>query len=220
MLSFHPEPAHPRHFPEPRELCRCHHEASTGETAGVVVEIYPDDTVERVERDLPLIPTGMLEHGGRDEALQPIDEKVPRTARGVEEADLVSTEALNREGERPVKDEGADEIGGLAEGEAVFHDGVEILVQVPHQLPLEVLFGEAPLGARVRITMAPEGDEVARQGIGRESHLGRLRAEELGEAAVRAREVAVDPPEERGLAQVRREALEQLLGLGVQEAAG
>ena len=73
--------------------------------------------------------------------------------------------------------------GRLAEREAVLHDRVELLVQVAHQLALEPLLGEAPVGARVGVAMAPEGDERARQLVRRQRHLGRLRAEQLRQAA-------------------------------------
>jgi hypothetical protein len=203
-----------------RQLGGRHDEARAGERAGVVVEVDAHDALERMRDDLGAVPTGVLRGGRGDEALESVDEEVARAAGGIEQPHFVGAEGLDGRRQRAVEDEGAHEVGRLAEREAVLHDRIELLVQVAHQLALELLLGEAPHGARVGVAVAPEGDERARQLVGRQRHLGGLRAEQLGHAAARAGEVLVDPAQERRLTQVRRELLEELLRLGVEQAPG
>src|SRR4051812_17985586 len=117
------------------------------------------------------------------------------------------TERLDGRSQGAVEHERAHKIRRLAERESIFHDRIELLVEVAHQLAFEALLSEAPHCAGVGVAMAPEADEGARQLVGRQREFGGLRAEELGQTALSAGEVLVDPAQERRLTQVRRELL-------------
>ena len=200
-----------------RQLGGRHDEARARECAGVVIQVDADDAFERMRDDLRAVPVSVLLGGRGDQALEPIDQEMARAARWIEQPHLLGAEGLDGGRQRAVQDKRAHEIGCLAEREAGLHDRIELLVQVAHQLALEVLLGEAPQRARVGVAVPPEGDQRARQLVGGQRHLGGLRAEQLGHAATRAGEVLVDPAQERRLAQVRRELLEELLCFGVEQ---
>jgi hypothetical protein len=123
--------------------------------------------------------------------------------------------------ERLVQHEVEDEVGGLHQGEARLHHGVEVLVQVAHQAAVEGLVREREAElARVGVALAPELQECTALSVRRGGHLGRLGRKELGQAAGHVRQVAIDPAQVGRVAQVGRQAGKELAAGAAHDALG
>ncbi len=205
---------------QPGQLAGGHHQASASQSAGIVVQVDPHHPVQAVPDQSVPIPVRMLLSGGGHQALQPVDQKVPRPAGRVQQTDGIGAKGLQGRGQGTVEHELAHEVRRLAEGKAVLDHRVEVLVEVAHQLALEALLGKAPVGVGVRVAVSPELEQLARKPVSRQRDLGGLQAEELGQPSAPAGQVAVDPLEKGGLTQVRCQPFEELLGLRVEQSPG
>ena len=127
---------------DPRDLQRRDEEAEARDGDGVGVEVDAVDGRSARCTAFAADTAGRRRPPERDEPVKRAEEEVAAAAGGVDEADLLVAELLDRRRERPVEDELLDELGRLEQRVALAGGLGEVLVEVAEEAGPVLRVGE------------------------------------------------------------------------------
>ena len=177
-------------------------QTEAGDGDGEGVQVHTGDGVEGALGEISRVGGGLVLLPAGEQALEGAEQKVPRAAGGVDQADRLVAEGLDGGLERAVEDEVFDEVRGLQQGVALAGGFREVLVEVAEEAGVPGVVGEVvDEVAGGGVDLLPEGEQ----------RRGAVGGQPVGEQGVLAG--VVEGGEGRGLGEVLEDG-DQVVAVG------